>query len=81
MKVAKEFECNAGLDSDLRARVQSASKQLDVLRNRPLTIAVLNCNLMDSICMENQHIDVAWNRIPAVHAGMVKLYLKSQSFE
>ena len=81
MKVAKEFECNAGLDSNLRARVQSASKQLDVLRNRSLTIAILNCDLVDSVCVENQHIDVAWNRVPAAHAGMVKLYPKSQSFE
>ena len=81
MKVAKEFECNAGLDSDLRAWVQSASKQLDVLRNRPLTIAILNCDLVDSVCMENQHVNVAWNQVPAAHAGMVNLYLKSQSFE
>jgi len=79
--VAKEFECNTGLDNDLRAWVQSALKQLDVLRNHLLTTAILNCDLMDSVCMENRHIDVAWNQVIAAHTGMVKLYLKSQSFE
>ena len=53
--MAKEFECSAGFDSELRAWVQSASKELDVRRKRPLTTAILNGDLMNAVGMENQH--------------------------
>jgi hypothetical protein len=81
VKVAKEFERNASLDGDLRAWVQSTSKELDVLRNGPLAVAVLNGDLVNSIRMEHQHIRMARNRVVAVHTGVVKLDLKSQGFE
>ena len=81
MKVAKEFKCNASLDDDLRAWVQSTLKELDVLRNGPLTATVLNGNLMNSISMEHQHICIARDWVVAAHIGMVKLDLKSQGFE
>ena len=81
MKVAEEFECNTGLDGNLRTWVPSASKELDVLRNGPLTVAVLNCNLVDSIHMENQHTCITSNRIIAAHACVVKLDFKSQSLK
>ena len=81
MKVAEEFKRNTGLDSNLRTWVPSASKELDVLRNGPLTVAVLNCDLVDSICMENQHTRMARNRVITAHAGVVKLDFKSQSLE
>ena len=51
-----------------------------MLRNGPLTVTVLNCDLVNSIRMENQHICVARYRLLAVHTGMVKLDLKSQGF-
>ena len=81
MKVAEEFERNTGLDGNLRTWVPSASKELDVLRNGPLTVAVLNCDLVDSIRMENQHTRMASNRIIAAHACVVKLDFKSQSLK
>ena len=81
MKVVEEFECNTGLDGNLRTWVPSASKELDVLRNGPLTVAVLNCDLVDSIRMENQHTRMASNRIIAAHACVVKLDFKSQSLK
>ena len=75
MKVAKEFKCNASLDDDLRAWVQSMLKELDVLRNGPLTATVLNGNLMNSISMEHQHIRMARDWVVAAHTGMVKAWL------
>ena len=81
MKVAEEFERNTGLDGNLRTWVPPASKELNVLRNGPLTVAVLNCNLVDSIRMKNQHTRMARNRVIAAHAGVVKLDFKSQSLE
>lgn len=79
--MVEEFKCNAGLDSNLRTWVQPVLKELDVLRNGPLIAAVLNCDLVNSIHIENQHTHMARNWVVAVHAGMVKLDFKSQSLE
>jgi len=81
VKVAEEFKRNAGLDGNLRTWIQSASEELDVLRDGPLTAAVLNCDLVDSIRMENQHTRMARNRVIAAHASVVKLDFQSQSLE
>ena len=78
--MVKKFESRAGFDGDLRTWVKSAPKELDMLRNGPFTIIVLNCDLMYSIHMEDQHIRVARNRVLAVHTSMVELDLKSQGF-
>lgn len=80
MQVVKEFERSTGFDRDLRTWVQSAPKELDMLRNGPLTVTVLNGDLVNSIRMENQHIRVARGWVVAAHTGVVKLDLKSQSF-
>ena len=80
MKVVKKFESRAGFDGDLRTWVKFAPKELDMLRNGPLTATVLNCNLVYSIRMEDQHIRVARNRVLAAHTGVVELDLKSQGF-
>jgi hypothetical protein len=80
VKVVKEFECSANFDRDLRTWIQSAPKELDMLRNGLLTATVLNCDLVNSIRMENQHIHMARNWVVAVHTGMVKLDLKSQGY-
>ena len=80
MKVVKKFESRAGFDGDLRTWVKSAPKELNMLRNGPLTVTVLNCNLVYSIRMEGQHIRMARGRVLAAHTGMVELDLKSQGF-
>ena len=77
MKVVKKFESRAGFDGDLRTWVKSA---LNMLRNGPLTVTVLNCNLVYSIRMEDQHIRMARGRVLAAHTGVVELDLKSQGF-
>jgi len=37
--------------------------------------AVLDCHFVQAVCVENEHIRVAGNRVRADHARMIKLYL------
>ena len=49
--------------------------------NLASTAAILDCDLVDAVCMQDQHIGVAGNRVRADHTAMVELHLQPECLQ
>ena len=77
----KELEGRASFDIDLRCRIQSSSKQLDMLRDGSRAIAKINRYLVETVNVHYDHVAMAWRWVFAVHTAMVELDSEAHRFQ
>ena len=79
--MAQKIKSGARFHHNLRGRVQTAPKELEVLGYELCAATVLNGNVVNTIRMEYKHAGVAGYGFWAEHTGMVELQLESQRLQ
>jgi len=67
----QDFEGGTCPDDHLRGRVKTSPHELEVLGNCSATSAVVKCNLMKAVCVDDDHGSVTWYWVLAKHTGVI----------
>jgi len=73
MKVVHELERSTCLHNQLRGRVELSTEKLNVLGNSTTTATVHECDLMDAVCVKDEHGRMTRDWFLAKCTGVVEL--------
>ena len=74
----KKIKRSASSDVEVRSRIEASSKELKVVWYLTCTAAKFEGHGMYAVRMENEQVNVAWNREFTVCTAVVQLNAKSE---